>query len=287
MARISHVIDGKHVDTADRTGTVYDPATGQPQHEVPLASRAQTDEAIAAAAAALPGWAATSLTKRTDVLFRLRGLLTERRQEIAAVVTSEHGKVLSDAAGEVSRGIENVEFAAGLTNHLKGDFSQQVSSGVDVHSIKQPVGVVGCITPFNFPVMVPLWMIASAIACGNTVVLKPSEKDPSASVLLADLFAEAGLPPGVLNVVHGDKEAVEAHPRQPDRPGRQLRRVHAGRALRLRAGHAPPANGSRPSAARRTTWSCSRTPTSTRPPTQPSRRPTGRPASAAWRSASW
>ncbi len=210
MARISHVIDGKHVDTADRTGTVYDPATGHAQHEVPLASRAQTEEAIAAAAAALPGWAATSLTKRTDVLFRLRGLLTERRQEIAAVVTSEHGKVLSDAAGEVSRGIENVEFAAGLTNHLKGDFSQQVSAGVDVHSIKQPVGVVGCITPFNFPVMVPLWMIAGAIACGNTVVLKPSEKDPSASVLLADLFAEAGLPPGVLNVVHGDKEAVEA-----------------------------------------------------------------------------
>ena len=210
MATVTHVIDGKHVEGSDRYGTVFDPATGAAQHDVPFASRAQVDEAIAAAAAALPGWAATSLTRRTDVLFRLRALLTERRDDVAAVVTSEHGKVLSDAAGEVARGIDNVEFAAGLTNHLKGDFSQQVSAGVDVHSIKQPVGVVGCITPFNFPVMVPLWMIASAIACGNTVVLKPSEKDPSASVLLADLFAEAGLPPGVLNVVHGDKEAVDA-----------------------------------------------------------------------------
>jgi malonate-semialdehyde dehydrogenase (acetylating)/methylmalonate-semialdehyde dehydrogenase len=210
MAVIPHVISGKRVERSDRTGVVYDPATGAEQHEVPFASRAQADEAIAAAAAVFPAWRATSLARRTDVLFRLRSLLTERRDDIAAVVTSEHGKVLADAAGEVSRGIENVEFAAGLTHHLKGEFSQQVSSGVDVHSIKQPLGVVGCITPFNFPVMVPLWMVASAIACGNTVVLKPSEKDPSASVFLAELFAEAGLPPGVLNVVHGDKEAVDA-----------------------------------------------------------------------------
>ncbi|WP_408641645.1 CoA-acylating methylmalonate-semialdehyde dehydrogenase [Solicola gregarius] len=210
VAVVPHLIDGKRVETSDRTGTVFNPATGERQHEVPYASRQQTDEAIAAAAAALPGWRATSLTKRTDVLFRLRTLLTEHRDEIAAVVTSEHGKVLADAAGEVARGIENVEFAAGLTDHLKGEYSEQVSSGVDVHSVKQPVGVVGCITPFNFPVMVPLWMIASAIACGNTVVLKPSEKDPSAAVLIAELFAEAGLPAGVLNVVQGDKEAVDA-----------------------------------------------------------------------------
>ncbi len=210
MAVVPHIIDGKRIDTADRMGTVYNPATGEKQHDVAYASRARTDEAIAAAAAAFPAWRATSLTKRTDVLFRLRALLTERRDEIAATVTSEHGKVLSDAAGEVARGIENVEFAAGLTHHLKGELSEQVSSGVNVHSIKQPVGVVGCITPFNFPVMVPMWMIASAIACGNTVVLKPSEKDPSASVLIAELFAEAGLPPGVLNVVQGDKEAVDA-----------------------------------------------------------------------------
>ena len=210
MAVVPHIIDGKRIDTADRMGTVYNPATGEKLHDVAYASRARTDEAIAAAAAAFPAWRATSLTKRTDVLFRLRALLTERRDEIAATVTSEHGKVLSDAAGEVARGIENVEFAAGLTHHLKGELSEQVSSGVNVHSIKQPVGVVGCITPFNFPVMVPMWMIASAIACGNTVVLKPSEKDPSASVLIAELFAEAGLPPGVLNVVQGDKEAVDA-----------------------------------------------------------------------------
>jgi len=209
VALVPHFIDGKRVETADRTGTVYNPATGEKQHDVAYASRARTEEAIAAAAAALPAWRATSLTKRTDVLFRLRALLTDHRDEIAAVVTSEHGKVLSDAAGEVARGIENVEFAAGLTHHLKGELSEQVSTGVDVHSIKQPVGVVGCITPFNFPVMVPMWMIASAIACGNTIVLKPSEKDPSASVLIAELFAEAGLPPGVLNVVHGDKEAVD------------------------------------------------------------------------------
>lgn len=209
MAVVPHIIDGLRVETADRTGTVFNPATGEKQHDVAYASRARTEEAIAAAEAAFPAWRATSLTKRTDVLFRLRGLLNDHRAEIAAAVTSEHGKVLSDAAGEVSRGIENVEFAAGLTHHLKGEYSEQVSSGVNVHSIKQPVGVVGCITPFNFPVMVPLWMIASAIACGNTVVLKPSEKDPSASVLIAELFAEAGLPPGVLNVVQGDKEAVD------------------------------------------------------------------------------
>jgi malonate-semialdehyde dehydrogenase (acetylating)/methylmalonate-semialdehyde dehydrogenase len=149
-------------------------------------------------------------------MFRLRHLLKERTPELAAIVTSEHGKVLSDAAGEIGRGLENVEFASGLINLLKGEYSQQVSTGIDVHSVKQPVGVVGCITPFNFPVMVPLWMIASAIACGNTVVLKPSEKDPSASVFLADLFLEAGLPAGVLNVVHGDKVAVDTILDSPD-----------------------------------------------------------------------
>ncbi len=149
-------------------------------------------------------------------MFRLRHLLAERRSELAAIVTSEHGKVLSDAAGEIARGLENVEFASGLIDKLKGEYSEQVSTGIDVHSVKQPVGVVACITPFNFPVMVPLWMVASAIACGNTVVLKPSEKDPSASVYLAKLFAEAGLPAGVLNVVHGDKEAVDTLLDSPD-----------------------------------------------------------------------
>lgn len=209
MALIRHFIAGAETGEPARTGPVFDPATGERRHEVVLASSADAEAAIAAATAALPAWRATSLTKRADVLFRLRHLLTERRDELAAIVTSEHGKVLSDAAGEIGRGLENVEFASGLIDKLKGEYSEQVSSGIDVHSVKQPVGVVGCITPFNFPVMVPLWMVASAIACGNTVVLKPSEKDPSASVFLAKLFQEAGLPDGVLNVVHGDKEAVD------------------------------------------------------------------------------
>jgi len=220
VALIRHFIAGEETAAestgALRTGPVFNPATGERQHEVALADSAQTEAAIAAAKAALPGWRATSLTKRADVLFRLRHLLTERRGELAAIVTSEHGKVLSDAAGEIGRGLENVEFASGLIDKLKGEYSEQVSTGIDVHSVKQPVGVVACITPFNFPVMVPLWMVASAIACGNTVVLKPSEKDPSASVFLAKLFQEAGLPAGVLNVVHGDKEAVDTLLDSPD-----------------------------------------------------------------------
>jgi malonate-semialdehyde dehydrogenase (acetylating)/methylmalonate-semialdehyde dehydrogenase len=213
---IQHFIDGAEFGEAERTAPVYNPATGEHQHDVILGSVSDVETAIAAARAALPGWRAMSLTKRSHILFTLRHLLTERADELAAIVTSEHGKVLSDAGGEVARGLENVEYASGLINLLKGEFSQQVSGGIDVHSVKEPVGVVGCITPFNFPVMVPLWMIASAIACGNTVVLKPSEKDPSASVLLAKIFMEAGLPAGVFNVVHGDKVAVDAILDSPD-----------------------------------------------------------------------
>ena len=209
MARIPHVIAGEKVTDAERTQPVYTPATGEVQHELSIASVATVEQAIAAAQAALPAWRKTSLTKRADVFFNLRQLLKQRTPELAAIVTSEHGKVLSDAAGEVARGLENVEFASGLLHLLKGERDEQVSTGIDVHSIKQPVGVVAAITPFNFPVMVPLWMIASAIACGNTVVLKPSERDPSAAVFIADLFREAGLPDGVLNVVHGDKVAVD------------------------------------------------------------------------------
>ena len=209
MALIPHIIGGEHVETAERTQPVFNPATGQPQHELAIASAATVEQAVAAAKAALPAWRKTSLTKRADVFFNLRQLLKQRTPELAAIVTSEHGKVLSDAAGEIARGLENVEFASGLLHLLKGERDEQVSTGVDVHSIKQPVGVVAAITPFNFPVMVPLWMIASAIACGNTVVLKPSERDPSASVFIAELFREAGLPDGVLNVVHGDKVAVD------------------------------------------------------------------------------
>ncbi|WP_025134108.1 CoA-acylating methylmalonate-semialdehyde dehydrogenase [Leucobacter sp. PH1c] len=209
MARIPHVIGGEKVDAGERTQAVFNPATGEQQHELGIASVETVEQAIAAAQAALPMWRKTSLTKRADVFFNLRQLLKQRTPELAAIVTSEHGKVLSDAAGEIARGLENVEFASGLLHLLKGERDEQVSTGVDVHSVKQPVGVVAAITPFNFPVMVPLWMIASAIACGNTVVLKPSERDPSASVFIADLFREAGLPDGVLNVVHGDKVAVD------------------------------------------------------------------------------
>ncbi|SJN09478.1 Methylmalonate-semialdehyde dehydrogenase [Leucobacter sp. 7(1)] len=209
MARIPHVIGGEKVEAGERYQAVFNPATGEAQHELGIASVETVEQAIAAAQAALPMWRKTSLTKRADVFFNLRQLLKQRTPELAAIVTSEHGKVLSDAAGEIARGLENVEFASGLLHLLKGERDEQVSTGVDVHSIKQPVGVVAAITPFNFPVMVPLWMIASAIACGNTVVLKPSERDPSASVFIADLFREAGLPDGVLNVVHGDKVAVD------------------------------------------------------------------------------
>ena len=216
MTTIRHFIGGADAGETTRTQPVYNPATGEAHREVAAASTAEVEQAIAVAKAALPAWRASSLIKRADVFFRLRQILAERTDELAAIVTSEHGKVLSDAAGEVSRGIENVEFAAGLVHLLKGERAEQVSRGVDVHSVKQPVGVVAAITPFNFPVMVPLWMVASAIACGNTVVLKPSEKDPSAAIWLAKAFQEAGLPDGVLNVVNGDKEAVDALLESPD-----------------------------------------------------------------------
>ncbi|MDQ1130505.1 CoA-acylating methylmalonate-semialdehyde dehydrogenase [Microbacterium sp. SORGH_AS_0888] len=216
MTTIRHYIAGEETGDAARTAPVYDPATGEAAKQVVLADAAQVEQAIAAAKAALPAWRATGLVRRADVFFRLRQLLVERKDELAAIITSEHGKVLSDAAGEISRGLENVEFAAGLVHLLKGEHSEQVARGVDVHSVKQPVGVVAAITPFNFPLMVPLWMTASAIACGNTVVLKPSEKDPSAAVAIAKLYEEAGLPAGVLNVVQGDKVAVDTLLDSPD-----------------------------------------------------------------------
>ncbi|MBF6089170.1 CoA-acylating methylmalonate-semialdehyde dehydrogenase [Nocardia cyriacigeorgica] len=210
MNRIPHYLNGKRIDSGARTGPVFDPATGTQTAEVVFASAPDVADAVQIAKNALPGWRATSLSKRSDVFFRLRHLIGERREELARIISAEHGKTVADAVGEIARGVENVEFVAGLTHLLKGDYSEQVAGGVDVHQVKQPVGVVACITPFNFPVMVPLWMVSSAIACGNTVILKPSEKDPSAAVFIAELFSEAGLPDGVLNVVHGDKEAVDA-----------------------------------------------------------------------------
>ncbi|MDA8344737.1 MAG: CoA-acylating methylmalonate-semialdehyde dehydrogenase [Thermaerobacter sp.] len=211
MERITHYIDGKPTPgESGLRGPVYDPATGRQSAEVDFATAGEVAKAIEAARAALPAWRATSLARRVEILFRIRQVLDAHRHDIAELITAQHGKVLSDAMGEVARGLENVEFACGIPQHLKGGFSEQASTGIDVYSIRQPLGVVAGITPFNFPVMVPMWMFSNAIACGNTFVLKPSEKDPSASMLLADLMSEAGLPPGVFNVVHGDGVAVNA-----------------------------------------------------------------------------
>lgn len=215
--RITHWINGTAWDgPVERCGDVYDPATGRITGCVDFASRGTLDVAVAAARAAFPAWRDASLTKRTQVLFAFREILNERKGEIAALITAEHGKVLSDAMGEVTRGQEVVEFACGLGHLLKGGFSEQVSTGVDVHSLRQPLGVVGIISPFNFPAMVPMWFFPIAIAAGNTVVLKPSEKDPSAANLIAQMWKDAGLPDGVFNVVHGDKEAVDALLEHPD-----------------------------------------------------------------------
>ncbi|WP_269211792.1 CoA-acylating methylmalonate-semialdehyde dehydrogenase [Nocardioides sp. cx-169] len=193
----------------ERLGDVYDPATGRVARQVALASADDVEAVVSAAVEAGREWAAASLSRRTAVLFAFREVLARRRSEIAAAITAEHGKVLDDALGEVQRGLEVVEFACGAPHLLKGGFSDGVSTGVDVYSIRQPLGVVGVISPFNFPAMVPLWFVPVAIACGNAVVLKPSEKDPSASLLLAEMWAEAGLPAGVLSVLQGDKVAVD------------------------------------------------------------------------------
>jgi malonate-semialdehyde dehydrogenase (acetylating)/methylmalonate-semialdehyde dehydrogenase len=209
--RIAHWIDGRETPGhSGRTAPVFNPAIGQQTGQVDLAGTDEVDAAVAKAAAAAKQWRQASLSKRSAVLFKFRELLHERADDLAAIITAEHGKVLADAAGEIARGLENVEFATGVPQLLKGDFSEQVSAGVDVYSIRQPLGVVAGITPFNFPAMVPLWMCANAIACGNAFVLKPSEKDPSASLFLARLWQEAGLPDGVFSVLHGDKEAVDA-----------------------------------------------------------------------------
>jgi malonate-semialdehyde dehydrogenase (acetylating)/methylmalonate-semialdehyde dehydrogenase len=214
---ITHWINGAPADGAsDRTAPVYDPALGVITKNVRLGSAADVDTAVAAAAAAFPAWSETSWAKRIQVLFSFRELLNARRQELAEILTSEHGKVLSDAFGEITRGLEVVEFALGMPHLAKGEYTDNASTGVDVYSLRQPLGVVGIITPFNFPAMVPLWFFPIAIAAGNTVVLKPSEKDPSSSVWLAKLLKEAGLPDGVFNVVHGDKESVDALLAHPD-----------------------------------------------------------------------
>jgi malonate-semialdehyde dehydrogenase (acetylating) / methylmalonate-semialdehyde dehydrogenase len=217
LRTVAHFVDGKPATgTSTRTGPVYDPATGVQQAQVLLASASDVDDVVASSVAAAAAWRTSSLATRQKILFATRQLLVERSGEIAAAITAEHGKVLSDAAGEVQRGLEVVEFACGIPHLLKGGFSEGVSTGVDVYSIRQPLGVCAVISPFNFPSMVPLWFVPIALACGNAVVLKPSEKDPTAANLIAQAFLDAGLPPGVLNVVHGDREAVERLLEHPD-----------------------------------------------------------------------
>jgi malonate-semialdehyde dehydrogenase (acetylating)/methylmalonate-semialdehyde dehydrogenase len=217
LRRISHWIGGKpSLGASGRSGPVYNPALGVQTGEVDFATAEEVGQAVAVAKDAFPAWREVSLSRRQELMFRIRELVHDRLGEIAAILTDEHGKVLSDARGEVQRGLEVIEYACGIPTLLRGHFSEQASSGIDVYSIRQPLGVVAGITPFNFPAMVPMWMWAPAIACGNTFVLKPSEKDPSASTYVAELLKEAGLPDGVFNVVHGDKVAVDAILEHPD-----------------------------------------------------------------------
>ena len=217
LKQISHWIGGRTVPgESGRSGAVYNPATGQQTGVVDFATVEEVDRAVQTAKAAFPAWRAVSLAKRAEIFFRIRELVHERREEVAKILTAEHGKVLSDAIGEVTRGLEVIEYCCGIPTLLKSEYSEQASTGIDVYSIRQPLGVVAGITPFNFPAMVPMWMWAPALACGNTFVLKPSEKDPSASLWTAELLQEAGVPDGVFNVVMGDKVAVDAVLAHPD-----------------------------------------------------------------------
>ena len=214
---LMHYIAGAEIaGTSGREQDVFNPATGAATTSVPLASASEVDQAVAAAKAALPGWAGTPAAKRAQVMFNFRDLIKANLDELATQISAQHGKTFDDAKGEVARGVEVVEFACGIPHVLKGEYSPQVAGGVDSFSMRQPVGVVAGITPFNFPAMVPMWMFPMALACGNTFVLKPSERDPGAPMMLARLLSEAGLPDGVFNVVHGDKEAVDAILDHPD-----------------------------------------------------------------------
>ena len=210
MRKIHHFIGGqKQIGTSGRVHNVFDPSSGLVQAEVDLASLDDVNDVVTVAQEAALLWKESSLTQRTQIMFAFREILSARANELAKIISSEHGKVISDAFGEVARGIENVEFACGIGQHLKGEINEQVSVGIEVYSLRQPLGVVAGITPFNFPAMVPCWMFATAIASGNTFICKPSERDPSASMLIAEWFKEAGLPDGVFNVLNGDKVAVD------------------------------------------------------------------------------
>jgi malonate-semialdehyde dehydrogenase (acetylating) / methylmalonate-semialdehyde dehydrogenase len=217
VRKVSHWIGGAAVaSTSGRHGIVWNPATGEQQAHVDLASIAEVDHVVAVAAEAFQTWRESALSRRAEILFKLRELVDANRRKLATLISLEHGKTIADAMGEVARGLENIEFACGIPHLLKGGFSEQASRGIDVYQIRQPLGVVAGITPFNFPAMVPMWMFANAIACGNTFILKPSEKDPSVALLIAELCAQAGLPAGVFNVLQGDKVAVDRLLEHPD-----------------------------------------------------------------------
>jgi len=217
IGTVNHWIGGKPVASqSGRSSVVWNPATGEAQAKVRLASVEEVDAVVASSKEAFPAWRATALSRRTETLFKLRELVDANRRRIAELLTLEHGKTLSDAMGEVARGLENLEFACGVPQLMKGGFSEQSSRGVDTYQIRQPLGVVAGITPFNFPAMVPMWMFGNALACGNTFILKPSERDPSASLFLAELVRQAGIPDGVFNVVQGDKVAVDRLLEHPD-----------------------------------------------------------------------
>ncbi len=217
LRTVNHWINGQPRPSASgRSSIVWNPATGEPQAAVALASVEEVDQAVATAQHAFPAWRATPLSRRAEIMFKVRELVDANRRRIAEMITLEHGKTVADALGEVARGLENIEFACGVPHLLKGGYSEQASKGIDVYQIRQPLGVVAAITPFNFPAMVPMWMFANAIACGNTFVLKPSERDPSVSLLLAELLKTAGVPDGVFNVVQGDRIAVERLLEHPD-----------------------------------------------------------------------
>ena len=217
MQQINHWINGQFVPgDSQRRGPIYNPATGQQTSEVALASVADVDSAVSAAREAFDTWRHSPLTRRQNIMFAFRELVLNHKLDIAKLLTAEHGKTIDDALGEVQRGLEVIEFVTNIAHLVKGEFSEQVSTGVDTYTIRQPIGVVVGITPFNFPAMVPMWMYPVAIATGNTFVLKPSEKDPSPSQFCAELFQKAGLPDGVFNIVHGDKVAVDALIEHPD-----------------------------------------------------------------------
>src|SRR6478672_5855865 len=210
MREIGHFIGGKAVKgTSGRFGDVFDPNTGEVQAKVALAKHSEVEHAIANAQAAQPGWAATNPQRRARVMFKFLELVQREYDNLAKLLSSEHGKTVPDARGDIQRGLEVVEFACGIPHLMKGEFSESAGTGIDLYSMRQPLGVVAGITPFNFPAMIPLWKAGPAIACGNAFILKPSERDPSVPVRLAELFLEAGLPPGLFNVVNGDKEAVD------------------------------------------------------------------------------